>query len=278
MLKHILRQLQTGQSLSIDESQAAFQMVFDGAPECQIAALLSLLSAKGEAGEEVAGLAQVMRDAMVKIDASGPLLDIVGTGGDSANTVNLSTGSALLTASCGVRVAKHGNRSVSSRCGSADVLEALGIPIHSEPAAVEQVINHHGFGFIYAPHFHPLMARLGEIRRDLGFRTCLNLVGPLLNPARAEYLVVGVYAPHVVPLMTEALTLLGMKRAFVFHGTGTDEITAMGPATGYLIEKDKAVPFTVDPQDYGIEPCTLQQLQGGDSKLNASILRRALAG
>jgi len=220
----------------------------------------------------------VMRDGMIKVEVSGPLLDVVGTGGDGANTVNLSTGAALVAAACGARVAKHGNRSVSSNCGSADVMEALGLPMNREPIAVANAIEQHGFGYLYAPYFHPLMARLREIRQSLGIRTSLNLAGPLLNPARPDYAVIGTYAPHVVELLTGALLHLGVKRAFVFHGTGTDEICALGPAVGTLIENGVAKPFSIDPKEYGIAPCSLEDLQGGDAKVNASILQRALSG
>lgn len=278
MLKEILKLLQKRESLSLQNSRKAFQEILSGAPECQIAAFLALLSAKGETGEEIAGMAEVMREGMVAVLPNSPCLDIVGTGGDGADTVNLSTGSALLAAVCGARVAKHGNRSVSSLCGSADVVKALGLPLHREPDTIVQELECSRFAFLYAPYFHPLMAGLSDIRRNLGIRTALNLAGPLLNPARAPFMVVGVYAPHFVKQLAEALSLLGVQRAFVFHGSGTDEISALGSAVGFLLEGGDIREFTVDPRDYGIAACELFELQGGDAELNASILMDAFSG
>ena len=254
MLTDILKKIQSGDSLSIKESESAFELFFKKSSDCQIAALLSLLSVKGETAEELAGLAQVIRSEMLPVRTSSPVLDIVGTGGDGSNTVNLSTGSALLAASCGASVAKHGNRAVSSKCGSAGVITALKIPLYHTALPVQKAIRKNGFAFMYAPYFHPLMARLAPIRAELGMRTCLNLVGPLLNPAMAEYAVIGVYAPSVVPVMAKIFSFLKVKRAFVFHGSGTDEITAMGAAKGYLVEEGQMTPFQVDPRDYNISP------------------------
>jgi len=212
-------------------------------------------------------------------DCGTGTVDIVGTGGDGIGSVNISTGATVIAAAAGARVAKHGNRSVSSLCGAADVVEALGVAVDVGPAGVKPVLDAAGVAFMYAPVFHPAMGVVAPVRRALRVRTAFNLLGPLLNPARAQFGLVGVYSPAIAPLMAAALGRLGVKRALVVHSAGMDELTPLAPAI--VIEAAGGVagaPYELDPARLGIPKCTIDDLKGGDAKLNASILKDVFGG
>lgn len=227
---------------------------------------------KKETANEILGIVRGMQKSMVALNLSIPVLDIVGTGGDSANTVNISTGAAILAASCGVKVAKHGNRSVSSRCGSADVLEALGVNINLAPTEVTQCIEKLGIGFCFAPNFHPTMKIIKDVRNNLRVPTCFNILGPLLNPARAEYLLIGVFKEELMNLMAEVILNIGVKKALIFNGNGLDELSCAGPAKVLEVTIDVIKPVVLDSEIFGLPRCSVGDLTGGTAKDNAKIL------
>jgi anthranilate phosphoribosyltransferase len=278
MLKELTEKLLQRSSLSEQESMRAVQEMVEKQNVAQIAAFLCLLRAKGESVEELFGVILAMRQRMLPLEVRGKLLDIVGTGGDGAHTVNISTGSSILAASCGVKIAKHGNRSVSSRCGSADVLEALGVSIEMPPEKLARCIEEVGIGFFFAPNFHPAMLLLKEVRQQLGMRTIFNLIGPLLNPAGAEHLMVGVCSAELVEKMASVLQRLGTRRSLVFHGCGLDELSCVGPAEAILIDERGMERLVLDPKKLGLSPCLKEHLKGGDASFNAALLERALSG
>lgn len=223
-LKPLIEKLCARTNLSRAEAEAGVRAVIAGVDHCQTAAFLVLLKAKGETPEEIAGMVTAMRSHMLRVETDGPTIDIVGTGGDGFHTVNFSTCASLVVAACGVKVAKHGNRSVSSQCGSADVLEELGIKIAQPPAGVEACLKKAGIAFMFAPSFHPAMKNVVPVRKALGVRTVFNILGPLLNPAAASRMVIGVYAEEIVPLMAHALHALGAEHVMVIHCGGLDEL------------------------------------------------------
>ncbi|MDE3047886.1 MAG: anthranilate phosphoribosyltransferase, partial [Verrucomicrobiota bacterium] len=239
----------------------------------KMAGLLMLLKAKGETVPEILGLVKAMQEKMKRLDVGFPTLDIVGTGGDEAGTVNISTGSALLAAQCGVPVVKHGNRAVSSKCGSADVLEALGYDIHADPLESLRKTN---FAFCFAPDYHPAMAKVRPVRKALKTATLFNLIGPLLNPAGTDHLLLGVHKPEFVEKMARVLHALGTKRSLVFSGCGgIDELSCIGKTEALLVTPQGIEPITIDPEALGLKRCTLEELKGGDATINASVLKKA---
>jgi anthranilate synthase/phosphoribosyltransferase len=244
----------------------------------QAKTLLRTLKARGETADEIYEAASSMRAAMQPVALNIPLLDIVGTGGDGFNTINISTGSALLAASMGVNIAKHGNRAVSSKAGSADVLEALGINPDLSSSEISACIQSSGFGFFYAPNFHPTLKHFKTLRKNLGIPTLFNLIGPLLNPASANYMLLGVADPCHLNNMAEVLMRLGVKRACVFHTEGLDELCPVGPNQIIEINHTERTRYILEPRDYGIARCSINTLQGGDAQHNASILRACLQG
>lgn len=226
--------IQGDRHLTSEETKAAFSEILKGADEVQVGSLLTLLRARGETPAEIAGMVQAMNEACNGVDL-GPnkkLLDIVGTGGDGADTINISTASVVLAAACGCIVAKAGNRSVSSRCGSADVLEALGVKVDLTPAQVVQCVNAVNVAFMFAPVNHPAMKHVAPVRKKLGLRTCFNILGPMTNAAGAQHAVIGVFHPELLSLVAGALQEVGrVEHAVVIHGVGLDEISPLGPAT-----------------------------------------------
>src|SRR5215213_3248801 len=281
MFTAILQKLSAREDLTTRESAEAMAGIMSGqATPALIAAFLVALAMKGERPEEIVGLAETMRREAVGFDAGGrDVFDTCGTGGDRSGTFNISSAAAIVIAACGVPVAKHGNRSVSSRCGSADVLEALGVNVSASPAAAERCLAHAGIAFLFAPTFHPSMRHAGPTRRELGLRTAFNLLGPLTNPARPRRQLVGVPRPELTQLLARSLQLLGSERAWVVHGAdGIDEISPTGYTKVSECRAGSVRTFYVHPSDFGLRKVPLDALAGGDAAENASIVQRVLAG
>jgi len=291
------------QSLARAEARAVMAEVLAGnCTDAQIAALLVALRMKGETVEEIVSFAEAIRAAATPLpvsfaganasssalDLSGTgrdaladssLVDTSGTGGDAAGTFNISTATAFVTAGAGVRVAKHGNRSISSKCGSADVMEALGVNIQLSPERAAQCLREIGICFLYAPDLHSSMKQVQKVRRELRLRTMFNLLGPLTNPAHASGQVVGVYALDMVEKLAEALSMLGLHRALVVHGLdGLDEITITGPTRVAEARDGTVRTYEVDPEEFGMKRATLEDISGGDAAENAAIIREVLSG
>jgi anthranilate phosphoribosyltransferase len=277
----LLEKVVRHEDLTADEAAAAMREVMEGrANAAALGALLSALVMKGERPSEIVGFARTMRDHALKLSTpAGDVFDTCGTGGDRSGTFNISSAAAIVIAACGVPVAKHGNRSVSSRCGSADVFEALGVNVAAPPAAVERALRETGIAFFFARTFHPAMKHAAQTRTDLGIRTAFNLLGPLTNPAGATRQLVGVPRPELTELLARALMMLGSKRAWVVHGAdGIDEISTTG-YTKVSECRDGAVnTFYVHPSDFGISKSDPSALKGGDAAENAAIIRDVLAG
>lgn len=279
MLDDYLKLLMAKSTLARHEAEKAMHRILENPGSYQVAAFLAILKHRGETAEEVAGMLDALQKKSMRVSLTYPVLDIVGTGGDHANTVNISTGSAIVAAACGVPVAKHGNRSVSSQSGSADVLESLGINIEIAPEKIDQSLQAANIAFMYAPYYNASMKLLGPVRKGLKLATAFNMLGPLLNPAQAEYAVIGSATNEMMELMSKVVLELGyIKRAFVFFGCGVDELTPLGKAIGYEIKDGHRKRVELDPQAFGFKPCTLQDLRGGDAALNASLLTKVFAG
>ena len=281
MFPVLIDKLQRRVDLTVEEAAEAMETIMDGrAQPSQIAGFLVGLAMKGERPDEIVGLARTMRGRATKLSGSfAPVFDTCGTGGDGAHTFNVSTVAALVLAACGVRVAKHGNRSVSSRCGSADLFEALGVNVTAEPAVVERCLEEAGIAFFFAPTFHPSMRHAGPTRRELGLRTAFNLLGPLTNPAGARRQLVGVPRPELTELVARSLALLGTERAWVVHGAdGLDEISTGGYTKISECRDGEVNTFYLHPTDVGLTKSPPDALRGGSAEDNAAIARRVLAG
>ncbi len=277
-LKPHLAKAARGERLSEEEAASAMGTIMDGqATPAQIGALLAAMAARGETEDEIVGFAEVMRARAVPLASKGAV-DTCGTGGDMAGTFNISTVASLVVAACGVPVAKHGNRSASSICGSADVLEALGVRIDAPPATVQSALDAVGWTFLFAPKFHASTRHAVGPRRELGVRTAFNLLGPLTNPARPEAQVVGVPKPEFAPFVARCLARLGTKRAWVVNGNGLDELTLCGETTVAELSPDGVRSFTVTPAEAGLGEAPRGALQGGDPQANAVTVREILAG
>ena len=273
------------QRVDLEEAEAAALMVAlteETLPQALAAALLTALRAKGETAAELRGFATAMRQLArtPQIPADRPLLDIVGTGGDGSGSLNLSTGASLLAAACGIPVVKHGNRSISSRSGSADVLESLGMRLPEDETAAVACLEATGYTFLFAPYFHPAMKALGPVRRAMGVRTVFNMLGPLTNPAAPPFLLLGAFSPAAARLMAGAMAgFPGLRRGFVVHGApGWDEATPVGPFL-LLDVRDGAVSETQrDPGEWDLSRCSAEDLAGGNAQYNATRLRAVLTG
>ncbi len=275
-----LQQIVDGKDLTVEEAESLLGEIFSTATDAQIGALLIALRMKGESVSEIAGLARKMRSSAVRISprVSATLVDTCGTGGDASNTINVSTAAAIVSAACGVPVAKHGNYAVSSKCGSANVLAELGVNISPRPEEVQRMIETIGIGFMLAPAFHPAMKRVGPIRRELGMRTVFNILGPLTNPAGARSQVMGVYDPRLCEKLASVLNVLGSDRALVVHGEGMDEITNTGETLVSELKGCVVKSYRLHPQDLGYPLAASKDIAGGTPEENASKLVAVLKG
>ena len=269
-----------GGSLPAPLAEAAMEELMDGsASAVQVAALLAMMRVRGETPEEVAAFARVMRARAVRVEAPDDAVDLCGTRADGLHTFNISTLSAFVVAGAGAPVAKHGNRAITSRSGSADLIEALGIPLDPGPDAVARSIRETGFGFMFAPAYHPAMKHAMPIRRELPMRTIFNLLGPLSSPAGVRRQLLGVADPSLVPLIAGALSRLEAVRAVVVHGAdGSDELSLAGPNHALLVERGEIRPIVVDGAEYGLDRAPLAALVGGDAQMNAAIAVSVLGG
>jgi anthranilate phosphoribosyltransferase len=281
MIKEAIGALVKGQNLSREDAAQVMEEIMSGqATPAQLGAFLTALSIKGETAEEIAGLASVMQAKAIPVKVEGPVLDVVGTGGDGLNTFNISTVAALVAAGAGLKVAKHGNRAATSKCGSADVLEKLGVKIDLSAAQVEHCIQTAGIGFMFAPAFHPAMKFAGGPRREIGIRTVFNMLGPLTNPARAKYEVLGVPSTALAEKMAPALVRLGIRHALVVHGeNGMDEITNSGTSLIWEIKNGEvSPPRRVAPEDFGLSRANGHTVDGGTPEENAATILNILNG
>lgn len=280
-MKEYITKVVEGKNLTEEEARAAMEIMLSGeASQAQIGSFLTALRMKGETLEELVGLASVLRD---KADTISPkvanYVDLVGTGGDRTFTFNISTTSSFVVAAAGLPVAKHGNRSISSKSGAGDVLEALGVNIMAEPALVEKCVEEAGIGFMFAQLFNKSMKYVGQARKDMGIRTVFNILGPLANPSRAKNMVVGVYDPKLTEIIAQAMSRLGVENAFVVSGCDNmDEITLTGETTISEIKNGKVNTFVFEPEEVGLSCCTMEELRGGDGTENAQITRDILSG
>lgn len=278
-LKPFVAKAAAGEALNREDARAAFEIIMSGeATPSQIGGFLMALRVRGETVDEIVGAVGAMRARMLTVDAPADAIDIVGTGGDGAGTYNISTLAALIVAGAGVPVAKHGNRALSSKSGTADALSCLGVKLDIGPDAIARCISEAGLGFMFAQQHHSAMRHVGPTRVELGTRTIFNLLGPLSNPAGVTQQLVGVYSPHWVLPVAEVLRDLGSKNVWVVHGEGLDEITTTGVTQVAALENGAIRTFELTPADFGLETVLLADLKGGDGAHNAVALRGVLEG
>jgi anthranilate phosphoribosyltransferase len=280
MIREAIASVASGRSLRLEDAAAAMQQIMEGeATPSQLGAFLTALHIKGETPEEIAGMARVMREKALKVNVAGPLIDTCGTGGDGKNSFNISTAAAFVAAGAGLKVAKHGNRAASGSCGSADVLEALGVKIDLPPEGVEQCINDVGIGFMFAPVFHPAMRHAAPVRREIGIRTVFNILGPLTNPAGVQSQLLGVPYTGLGDKMAEVLKLLGIHHAIIVHGDdGLDELTLTGKSTIWEVLDGVIHSWTLPVERAGLPRASLEDIRGGAKEENAAIMRRVFQG
>ena len=280
MIREAIDGLVSGSSLSMEEASTAMREIMEGeVTPAQLGAFLTALRVKGETPEEIAGMATIMREKALKVDVDGTVVDTCGTGGDGKGTFNVSTAASFIAAASGLKVAKHGNRAASGSCGSADVLEALGVKIDLGPEGVKQCIQEVGIGFMFAPAFHPAMRHAAPVRREIGIRTVFNLMGPLTNPAGAQRQLAGVPDISFGDKMAEVLKLLGSQHSLVVHGEdGLDELTLGARTRVWEIRDGEVHSYTVSPGELGLPWIPVERIKGGDPTENAMILRRLFQG
>lgn len=278
-LKPFIAKIASRQALTRQEASDAFEILMSGeASMAQVGGFLMGLRVRGETVDEIAGAVSIMRQKMVVVDAPDDAIDIVGTGGDGTNTYNISTLAAIIVAGAGVPVAKHGNRALSSKSGTADALSQLGVKLDIDPDTISRCIRDAGIGFMFAQIHHPAMRHVGSARVELGARTIFNIVGPLSSPARVKKQLFGVYSPEWLVPGAEALRDLGLTSAWVVHGSGLDEITTTGPSLVAALKDGEITTFELTPADFGVEAVTLDAIRGGDGAVNAAALRDVLGG
>lgn len=270
----------SGNDLLMDDAASVMRQIMSGeATQAQLGSLLTALRLKGETNEEIAGMATIMREFSLRVNVDGMAVDSVGTGGDGLNTFNISTAAAFVAAGAGLKVAKHGNRAASGTCGSADVLEELGVKIELSPEGVEQCIRESGIGFMFAQAFHPSMRHAGPARREIGIRTVFNILGPLTNPAGAQSMLVGVAFPDLGEKMASVLNLLDTHHSIVVHGDGgLDEMTLAGNTTVWEVAGGKVSNWTLSVADTGLPITPTEAVRGGDKADNAATMRALLSG
>ena len=280
MISEAISALVEGRSLTMDEAARSMGEIMEGqATQAQFGAFVTALRMKGETVDEIAGMARVMREKALHVNVDGPLVDTAGTGGDGSGTFNISTTAAFVAAGAGVRIAKHGNRAMSGACGSADVLEGLGVKIDLGPEGVERCLNEVGFGFMFAQRFHPSMRYAAGPRREIGIRTVFNILGPLTNPAGAEAQVIGVADPAMASRMAEALARLGGKHALVIHGDdGLDEITIGDTTSVWEMKSGKVAEGSISPEDVGLRRASTQDIRVSSVEESVGMLRDVLDG
>ena len=280
MIRESIAAVVSGQSLTMEEASSVMREIMEGeATPAQLGAFLTALALKGETTQEIAGMARVMREMALRVEVDGELVDTVGTGGDGKNTFNISTATAFIAAGAGLKVAKHGNRAASGSCGSADVLEALGVQVELSPVAVAQCINEVGVGFMFAPAFHPAMRHAGPVRREIGIRTVFNILGPLTNPAGAQTQLLGVAFPELGEIMAEVLGLLGSHHAMIVHGAGgLDEISLSGDTSVWEVRGGQVEEWTLRVEDTGLPETPIEAIRGGSKEENAATMRRLFQG
>ena len=280
MIRESIDTVVSGQSLSMEDASSVMREIMEGeATPAQLGAFLTALALKGETTQEIAGMAKVMREMALQVKVDGELIDTVGTGGDGKNTFNISTATAFVAAGAGLKVAKHGNRASSGSCGSADVLEALGVQIELSPEAVAQCVNEVGVGFMFAPAFHPAMRYAGPVRREIGIRTVFNILGPLTNPAGAQTQLLGVAFPELGGIMAEVLGFLGSHHAMIVHGHGgLDEISLSGDTSVWEVRGGEVEEWTLHVEDTGLPETPIEAIQGGTKEENAATMRRVFQG
>ena len=270
----------SGKDLSMGDAASVMRQIMSGeATQAQLGSFLTALRLKGESTEEIAGMATVMREFALKVNVDGMLVDSVGTGGDGLNTFNISTAAAFVAAGAGLKVAKHGNRAASGTCGSADLLEELGVKIELSPEGVERCINESGIGFMFAQAFHPSMRHAGPVRREIGIRTVFNILGPLTNPAGAQSMLVGVAFPELSEQMAAVLNLLDTHHSIIVHGEGgLDEMTLSGDTSVWEVTVGKVSNWTLSVADTGLPVTPIEAVKGGDREANAKTMRELLGG
>lgn len=279
-MQSYIEKVSSGENLTFKESETVINKIFTDATDAQIASLLMALKIKGETVDEITGFACGMKKAAYNIspNVQGALIDIVGTGADKHNTINVSTAAAIIVSAAGVNVAKHGNRAITSLCGSADVLEELGIQIEQDPLSVQTSIENIGIGFMFAPVFHPAMKRVSNIRKDIGIRTIFNILGPLTNPACANAQIIGVHDPKLCETFAHSLMKMGIKKALIVHGDGMDEISNISETRVAELQHGKIMVYNIAPEDFGFARAKYIDIVGGTSKENALDILCVLNG